>query len=111
MAAPKGHPRYGGRAKGTPNKATRDLKAIAREYTSEAMSTLVALLKRDDAPAAQLGAAKEILDRGYGKATQVIAGDADHPIVVTQIQLVAEPLPIEQRTPVLLNGKDDHTQH
>ena len=26
MAAPKGHQRWGGRAKGTPNKNTRDLK-------------------------------------------------------------------------------------
>jgi len=27
MAAPKGHPRYGGRKKGTPNKLTADVRA------------------------------------------------------------------------------------
>lgn len=31
MAAPKGHPRYGGREKGTPNRATQDVRtAIAK---------------------------------------------------------------------------------
>lgn len=35
MAAPKGHPRYGGRKKGTPNKATAAVKeALARAYKS-----------------------------------------------------------------------------
>lgn len=86
----------GGRVAGTPNKATRDIKEIARTYTAEAMETLVRLLQREDAPAAQLGAAKEILDRGYGKATQIIAGDADNPVVVTRIELVAEPLKPKQ---------------
>lgn len=65
----------GGRVKGVPNKATRDIKEVARSFTPQAMKTLVALLGRDDSPAAQLGAARELLDRGYGKATQPIAGD------------------------------------
>lgn len=79
---PKGGPKYGGRAKGTPNKATKDIKEIARSFTPKAMKTLVALLGRDDSPAAQLGAARELLDRGYGKASQPIAGDDDAPLRV-----------------------------
>lgn len=35
MAAPNGHPRSGGRQKGTPNKATTDLKELAQAYTEE----------------------------------------------------------------------------
>lgn len=30
MAAPKGHPRYGGRQKGTPNKITAEAREIAQ---------------------------------------------------------------------------------
>lgn len=77
----------GGRTKGTPNKATQDIKALARSFTPKAMETLVALLGRDDSPAAQLGAARELLDRGYGKASQPIAGDDDAPLrVINEIR-------------------------
>ena len=65
----------GGRQKGVPNKATTDLKAVARQYTPQAIDTLVRLMQREDSPATQLGAVKEIFDRAYGKATQPIAGD------------------------------------
>lgn len=86
---PKGLPKTGGRQKGTPNKATADIKAVAREYSGDALDTLIKLLKRDDNPAAQLGAARELLDRGYGKPTQMVAGDPDgDPIrAVTEIVL------------------------
>ena len=78
----------GGRRKGVPNKATQDIKAVARKYTPQAMETLVALLQREDSPAAQLGAARELLDRGYGKASQPIAGDEDSPLrVINEIVL------------------------
>jgi len=65
----------GGRQKGVSNKATTDLKAVARQYTPQAIDTLVRLMQREDSPATQLGAVKEIFDRAYGKATQPIAGD------------------------------------
>lgn len=81
MAAPKGHPRYGGRKKGTPNKATVDVKAAAREYGPAAIERLVKLLEREDSPATQLGAARELLDRAYGKATQPVAGDDSLPAI------------------------------
>lgn len=76
-----------GRPKGAVNKATKDIKEIARSFTPKAMETLVALLGRDDSPAAQLGAARELLDRGYGKASQPIAGDEDAPLrVINEIR-------------------------
>ena len=56
---PAGTPKTGGRQKGTPNKVTADVKA------------LVKILRDDKAPAAaKVSAAKEIMDRAYGKATQ-----------------------------------------
>lgn len=71
--------RRGGRIKGTPNKVTIVLKDAAREYTEQALNTLVSVMAGGEGipAAAQVAAAKEMLDRGYGKASQIIAGDED----------------------------------
>ena len=100
--AGKGDAKTGGRQKGTPNKATREVKTLAREHGPEAIQKLVKLMRGHDARldqladkideiepdgkesenllrelvallagrnvANELGAAKELLDRGYGKA-------------------------------------------
>lgn len=39
MAPPKGHPRYGGRKKGTPNKATKDIREAWMEAVAHAQGT------------------------------------------------------------------------
>src|SRR5262245_3077543 len=77
MSRPKGTPKTGGRKPGTLNKATRELREIAREYTGEAIATLAKLMRSAESEQARVGAAKELLDRGWGKATQPIAGDKD----------------------------------
>lgn len=79
--------RRGGRAVGTPNKATASIRDIARQYTDEAVLALVGVLRGgDNIPhAAQVSAAKEILDRGYGKATTVLAGDDNGGAVLVEI--------------------------
>lgn len=77
----------GGRKAGTPNKATADVKAIARAHGPLAVARLLKLMDRDDSPATQLGAAKEILDRAYGKATQPIAGDDDMPAIKAALKV------------------------
>ena len=79
--------RRGGRKAGTPNKATVELKELARQYTVEALEALLSVVRGQDG-AAKVAAAREILDRGYGKASQVLAGDPDAPLTVTQVQLV-----------------------
>lgn len=74
----KGGARPGaGRPKGSPDKVTRTLKELAREYTAEALEALVAVLKSSDSDAARVSAANAILDRGYGKPSTVLAGDED----------------------------------
>lgn len=75
MAAPKGHPRWGGRQKGTKNKATVDVKVLAQEHGPEAIKTLCRLMREADSDAAKISAAKELLDRAYGKATQHVTGE------------------------------------
>jgi hypothetical protein len=80
--------RRGGRAKGVPNKITRDVKQIAQEYGPSAIHRLAwfagLLPNQPDAinPVAQIAAIKELLDRGYGKATQPVANGAGKPLVI-----------------------------
>jgi hypothetical protein len=70
----------GGRSKGTPNKATKDIKEICRGHGPAVIDGLLRLSKEADSDAAKIAASKEILDRAYGKATQMIGGDKDNPI-------------------------------
>ncbi|MFA9439416.1 hypothetical protein ACDA63_07245 [Uliginosibacterium sp. sgz301328] len=74
MAAPKGRPRPAGsgRQKGTTNKATADIKALAQKHGPEAIKTLLDLMQTSESDQARIAAAKELLDRGFGKATQAI---------------------------------------
>ena len=71
MPRPKGLPRTGGRQKGAPNKATADIKALAQVHCSDAVDTLAKIMTDSEIPpAARVAAAKELIDRGYGKAVQ-----------------------------------------
>lgn len=93
MAAPKGHERYGGRQKGTPNKATADVKALAGKYGPKAVDALAVLAglktggKPAESEAARVAALKEILDRAYGKASQPIGGADDLPAIRTALEV------------------------
>lgn len=77
---PKGQPKTGGRQKGTPNKSTADIKALAQKHGPAVIEEFLRLLKSDD-ERVRLGAGKELLDRGYGRAAQPHTGeDAEGPI-------------------------------
>lgn len=58
-----------GRPPGSLNKVNAELKALAQEYTGEALAVLVGIL-RDGSDTNKLVAVREILDRGHGKPTQ-----------------------------------------
>ena len=58
-------------------KAALDVQALAREHTTAAVQTLVEALKD---PRHKVAAACALLDRGWGKATQPLAGDAENPV-------------------------------
>jgi hypothetical protein len=71
VGRPKGLPKSGGRQKGTLNRSTADIKALAQVYGSDAVETLAEIMKDEgQPPAARVAAAKELIDRGYGKAMQ-----------------------------------------
>lgn len=81
--------RRGGRSKGVPNKATASIRDAAREYTTEAILTLAEVMRDEAQPApARVSAANALLDRGYGKPSQIISGDEDGGAIVHRIELV-----------------------
>lgn len=54
-------------------KTPTEIKSLARSHTEGALKTLAGIMNKTDAPeAARVAAAKELLDRGWGKATQHI---------------------------------------
>lgn len=71
-----------GRRKGTPNKSTADVKALAQKYAPAAMEELSRLSTGAESEAARVAAIKEILDRAYGKSKQPLVGgdESDAPI-------------------------------
>jgi hypothetical protein len=80
--------RRGGRQKGTPNKATTSIKLLARDYGPAVIVKLAEMAGLTDRPAipnaaVRVMAMKELLDRGYGKATQILGGDEEQPIAVS----------------------------
>jgi Family of unknown function (DUF5681) len=64
-------------------KALREVEALAREQTADALKTLETIHKNPKAPpSARVAAATALLDRGWGKARQAmeIAGDPGSPL-------------------------------
>jgi hypothetical protein len=54
------------------------VRELARSYAAEAIETLVKIMRDKCASASgRAGAAVAILDRGYGKPTQVVEGTAN----------------------------------
>lgn len=60
-------------------KSIYTLATLAQTYTEEALDALVAIMRSSQSDAARCKAVDIILDRGYGKAAQIIQfeGDAD----------------------------------
>ena len=80
--AGKGGKREGaGRKIGSPNTATAAIRALAGEHANDAISMLAELMKNDDTPAAaRISAAKELLERGYGKSGSYAALELKTPL-------------------------------
>ena len=62
----------GGRKKGTPNKATADIRALAQVYAPAVLVELARIAAEGETEAVRISAGKELLDRGFGKAPQAI---------------------------------------
>lgn len=78
-----------GRPKGSRNKSSADLQAIAQPFAAEAIATYVRLMRDPEQPGAtQNAAATALLDRGFGRpmqsVEQVNVGQPQFAIVVPQ---------------------------
>ncbi len=56
-------------------RVVSELRALARERTPDAIKELARLALKARSEAARIAAIRELLDRGYGKATQFLAPD------------------------------------
>ena len=93
MASHGGIREGSGRPTGAVNKATSELKLnlseLAREYTNDALDTLVEVMQSSQSDSARIAAATAILDRGYGRPTKTASIEVNAPFVPTIIELVA----------------------
>jgi hypothetical protein len=65
------------------SKTPQEIRSLARAHTEKAVNVLVGIMNQTKAPpAARVAAANSILDRGWGKSTQPIAGEDGGNIVV-----------------------------
>jgi len=97
----RGNP--GGKPKNLPaveaRKIVADIKAAAREYTAEALEKVVAIMRSPKSPpASALGAATQILDRGWGKSREAV----DHTVRTTLEELVYESYRLRDKSPAPL---------
>jgi hypothetical protein len=70
--APGGKREGAGRKRGVPNKVTLELGEAAREYTPQALKTLVNVCQKGQSESARVAAACALLDRGYGRPKQAL---------------------------------------
>ena len=78
-------------------KVLNEEKELARVHTKAAIDTLVKNLS-DENGSIRNQAAIALLDRGYGKPAQTIAGDEDNPLVVERIERVIVDVPHPENT-------------
>jgi hypothetical protein len=68
---------------------------MARGHTALCVRTLAGIVSQDAAPpAARVAAAALLLDRGWGKAVQPIAGDDGQPLTIV-IRQILEPRDVD----------------
>lgn len=78
----KGNP-GAGRPKGSQNKATKDVAALAQNYGPDAIKKLWIIAQTSESDAAKVAAIKELLDRAYGKSKQSFTGELDGKLHIT----------------------------
>ena len=93
MAGKGGYRPGAGRKAGVPNKATAEVKVLAQKHGPAAIKEAVRIMQESESDPARMAAINCILDRAYGKPTQLIGGDEDAAAIRTKtvIELVGSP--------------------
>ena len=93
--SPHGGRREGsGRPAGALNKLTRPVKELACDQGPESIARLVQLRDEAESEQVRFAAAKELLDRAYGRARQEIDVNSDRSIQVIVQREMAQPTQI-----------------
>jgi hypothetical protein len=106
----------GGRQKGTPNRATADIKELAHSYGPAVIAELARMSGVTDAPGAQteavrLAAMRELLDRGYGRAVQHMSANVESSAMLLHLvaaREVASQLPMIDAKPEAVDTRKLH---
>lgn len=93
-----------GRPAGAPNKLTRPVKELAAEQGSASIERLVQLRDAADSEQVRFAAAKELLDRAYGRARQEIDLTGDPSVMVIVQRQTPQPV-VDEGLPAL----EDHS--
>ena len=84
--------------------APTEIRTLARSYTKAAINTLVGIMRQPKAPpAARVMAANALLDRGWGKAAQLVAVDGEIRQLVEVKLSVVHPKTLDATTNLLTN--------
>lgn len=83
-----------GRKPGIPNKVTAEIRSLAQLEGPATIARLVKLRSHKNGSIA-VAACRELLDRGYGKATQHIAGEGGGPLTIQVIRFGDDPNPAQ----------------
>ena len=65
------------------------LSELTREYTNDALDTLVDVMQSSQSDLARIAAAAAILDCGYGRLTKTTSLEVNSPFIPARIELVA----------------------
>jgi hypothetical protein len=88
-------------------KAPPDLRSLARSHTELSIQTLAGIARNGTSEQARVSAASALLDRGWGRVSQVHSGEDGGSIRVTIRQIIAV---TGEAAPVLIehdDGSDD----
>jgi hypothetical protein len=69
-------------------KSLTEIKSLARSHTATAMSALAGIAQNGQSESARVAASVALLDRGWGKPAQPIAGDDESPLTIQLINRV-----------------------
>jgi hypothetical protein len=98
-----------GRRPGSGNPELSEIRHIAREYGSGCITLLAGMagLVPGQPPAeaepCRIAAVKELLDRGYGKATQPLANDTNQPLLI-DFRWASDPPPAAAISPPVIEA-------
>lgn len=91
-----------GRPKGSKNKATAEVREIAKKHGPEAVKILADIMQSRTYPVAgRVAAAREILDRAYGKAPQALTGPGGGALEVENFNIDLSGIPTDSLRQVL----------